>query len=136
VYRTVLASLLLTGLSVPGCLTSDGLGKVSGKVTFRGAPVTEGSIEFSKADYAADVPLGPDGAFRFETPEGGIPVGEYAVAIRPAMIPDPRDDPARTPPGWIEKDDPNIPQKYRNSRTSGLSATVAGGQNTFDFDLQ
>jgi hypothetical protein len=122
-------------LPTAGCGPA-GVGQVSGKVTFRGDPVTEGTIEFASSDYAADVPLESDGSYEFETPDGGLPPGEYAVAIHPVMVPDPRDNPERTPPALIEKDDPKIPKKYRSLQTSNLTRTVVEGKNSFNFDLE
>jgi hypothetical protein len=132
-WRQIVLLVFLV-VSAGGCGNNEPIGKVSGKVTFGGAPIAEGTIEFAKADYAADVPLKPDGTYQLDNP--GLPPGDYMVAIHPAMVPDPRDDPEKTPPGSIEKNDPNIPKKYRSLSTTDLTAKVLQGKNTFDFELK
>jgi hypothetical protein len=119
-----------------GCGDSS-IGKVSGKVTFRGQPVSEGRISFtSKAEGGggADATLNTDGTYRIVTDDGGLKVGEYEVTVFPAIIHDTSDP--HTPPVGVEKPADNIPKKYWNPKTSGFTATVKPGKNTFEFDMQ
>ncbi len=109
-------------------------GTVSGKVTFDGKPVTEGKISFINEElgYGAGATLGSDGSYQLE--EGrGIRLGDYKVAVRPPLVggsPEDPDDPPKP------KEMPNIPEKYRQFETSGLSAAVKEGGNEFTFDLK
>jgi hypothetical protein len=41
-----------------------------------------------------------------------------------------------TMPSAAEKNPPNIPQKYQDPATSGLTLTVKPASNTFDVDMQ
>ena len=129
-------ALLGCALAV-GCRSEDPLGTAAGRVTFNGAPVSEGSVVFSDAQgptYVTD--LESDGAFTFQVARGaGLPPGTYAVAIRP-----PRPNkPALgyVAPNYKQADHSNIPKKYHDAKTSGLSVTVRAGTNApFEFDMK
>ncbi len=131
------AGAALSAVAV-GCSSEPPLGAAAGRVTFRGAPVGEGSVVFADeaqgASYVTD--LGADGGFAFQVARGeGLPPGTYAVAIRP-----PRPNkPALgyVPPNYKKTDYSNIPKKYHDAKTSGLTATVKGGDGTpFEFDMK
>jgi hypothetical protein len=131
----VLATLFLLIL-VAGCSSGPAVGQVSGKVTFKGKPVTEGRITFfnAKAGYNADVVLGKDGRYTIETPEGGLMVGDYVVTITPLMhLINP--EPTKTPPAPEWKPAPNIPMRYRSEMTSPLKVTVKEGPQELNFDM-
>jgi hypothetical protein len=122
-------------LLVLGC-GSEPIGTAAGKVTYKGAPVAEGSVEFSNSEsgltYLAD--LQNDGSFKFELNQGaGVPPGTYAVAIQPPRI---KPGLGYIPPNKNAGDYPNIPRKYRSSKSSGFSATVKAGNNEpLAFDM-
>lgn len=135
--KVVFVFALMLAVALPGCGGSDmKIGAVSGKVTFRGQPVTEGTVSFINADAGAgaEAKLGTDGTYAVETPDGGLPVGTYAVSITPPLYLD--DSDPKTPPSWVEKKVANIPQKYRSHYKSGLTATVQEGDNDVPFDLK
>ncbi len=107
-------------------------GEVSGKITFQGAPVTEGTVTFysDKTGIAAPADLDSNGSF---TISNGIEVGSYAVMIAPPII----EDVAGAPPTKkAEKTYDNIPKKYRASETSGLQAEVKKGRNEYVFNME
>lgn len=109
------------------------MGQVQGKVTFKGKPVTEGTVTFLNPTEGgtAEGILKADGTF---VVEGGVVVGEYLVVITPPMhMVD--TDPGKSPPAPVEKAAPNIPTKYRMQGTSPLRAPVKQGKNEFTFDM-
>jgi hypothetical protein len=108
-------------------------GKVFGKVTFRGQPVTEGTISFHNeaAGFGAEALLEADGSYRLPT---GLAVGEYKVSVFPPLVINSSDP--RTPPVTEYKKVNNIPGKYHIPATSPLTATIQEGDNPREFDLQ
>jgi hypothetical protein len=122
-----------------GCSTRPPLGKVTGQVTFRGAPVSEGCIIFTDdgqgLSYVSD--LDGEGRFVFQVAQGyGLPPGNYAVAIRPPRPSKPSLEYV-APKMDANKEYPNIPKQYREPKTSGLAAVVkAGGNEPYVFDLR
>ena len=129
----LIVAFLQIGLA--GCSRGPAVGEVSGKVTFGGKPVTEGTITFINptTGYAAEASLQQDGSYVVVTPEGGLVVGDYRVLVNPPIYVD-RSNP-RTPPSPVERPAANIPEKYRNQGRTPLRATVKTGPNTFNFDM-
>lgn len=132
--RRALAALAVLALLPAGCGQKTKLGRVSGRVTYKGQPVPNGAITFlpDPSGPPATAPIQPDGTYTLQTPDvgEGALVGQHAVMIMalrvgPAMGPEERDP---LPP-------PIIPIKYGNTSTSGLTAEVREGENTIDFDL-
>jgi hypothetical protein len=132
----VLRSRLLAGLlvilpAVVGCGGSKFVShEVKGRVTFEGAPVTEGQVTFEDptTGFANSAGLDAMGAYTVALADGN-----YQVSIQPPTIqigggPD-------TPPDEGYKDVDNIPEKYRRADTSGLTAQIAPGQLEHNFDL-
>jgi predicted small lipoprotein YifL len=118
---------------------------ISGKVTFQGKPVALGQIRFSNPKQGIDVveSLRTDGQYTIITGKRqGLPEGQYQVAIVPKLdfskmkrdsngLPIPS-----TMPSAAERHPPNIPQKYHDPATSGLTLTVKPEPNTLDVDMQ
>jgi hypothetical protein len=133
-------------VSLAGCgPAAPPTGTVSGLVTYKGQPLTAGTVTFRNDDkglVAGGLLLGSDG--RYELLSGGrkqIPVGEYTVVISPpeTYLPNAAEQeagtassPAPTPADVLRQ----IPKKYRAPQTSGLKFTVNPGSNTFDIDMQ
>jgi hypothetical protein len=128
-------SLAFLAMGLAGCSRGPAVGDVSGKVTFGGKPVTEGTVTFINptTGYVAAAGLQEDGSYAIATPEGGLVVGDYVVMVNPLIYVD-RSNP-RTPPSPVEKRAPNIPEKYRNQGRTPLRASVKIGPNTFNFDM-
>ena len=119
-----------------GCGAADSvtIAPVDGKVMFEGAPVTEGVVTFEDPvkGFAASGLIQPDGTFKLRSDRGnGIPTGNYKVTVNPPSTGQPRpDQPAP------KRDFPNIPEKYRNAKTSGLLKRVLDGENSFELKLE
>lgn len=129
--RFVLASLAVAFLiAFPGCVsTGPTIIKVTGQVTFDGAPLPEGTITFKRA--------GDLKAFSGEIKNGAYEVpcepGEMTVEISAL----------REVPGKFDTSNPGvtaplkemyIPAKYGTATT--LSAKVDPANKTFTFDLK
>jgi hypothetical protein len=142
---------------VLGCGGDDsGLGrryKVTGKVTYNGAPVPHGTINFLPTNPPA--PEGraatgdiKDGYYSLATTgnnDGALP-GEYEVAIVALDVDLAAAASSKETGGMIHQGDPAhqkaqknakklVPAKYSLGSTSGLKAKVEGAK-TFDFDLK
>ena len=115
---------------------------VDGGVTFRGKPVTKASIRFTNLKLGIDVlaKLNADGKYEILSGEKmGLPEETYQVAVIPEvdvshfkmtkgglMVPT---GPPPPPPS-------DIPERYYEPGTSGLTLTVKPESNTFDVDMQ
>lgn len=112
---------------LPGCSGGRPTGSVSGTVTLGGAPLTAGLVLFSNQAKGVGVTAELDQSGMYEIQS--IAAGEYQVAIEPPPPPAPHEmDQARVP-----RD--NVPPKYQDLQTSGLTAIVEPGANTVDFAL-
>jgi len=142
----------LSGLFLgTGCGGGDGLGArypVSGKVTYQGRPVEQGTIAFLPVDNAAGRPASGtivDGEYTLSTlgdRDGALP-GNYRVTVESKAIdeskfvipmyggqptPESRRKASRTTKSLI-------PPRYGQSHSSGLSYEVKAGTNEASFDL-
>ena len=129
------ATLLLLATATTGCQKPELLGKVSGKVTFQGQPVSEGLVLLVNAEQGIHLTakLGEDGSFDVKSVSGaGLPPGTYQIAITPPRVEFPI-DPTEAPP--IIQEHPNIPGKYHNAARSGLTLVVKEGENRLDVDM-
>ena len=126
--------VFLAVVGLASCQSGPDMGTVRGKVTFRGKPVTEGTISFVNPNggTSGESPLGPDGSYDLQRP---LPVGEYVVMVNP-LIHMVDTSPGKTPPSPEEKPAPNIPEKYRRQTVSPFRADVKKGPNTFDYDMK
>jgi hypothetical protein len=98
---------------------------VKGKVTYKGKPVTKGTIRFEPDGYGrkAAGKLQPDGTFVLGTDkEGdGVVAGHHRVSIQNTGS-----HPAKE----------LIPRKYTQRAASGLTADVDAEHTEFPFDLR
>lgn len=109
------------------------MGKVRGKVLFKGQPVKEGLVTLLNLTEggAAEANLNPDGTYAIANP---VAIGEYVVEIKPlTTIVD--TDPGKSPPAPVEKKAPDIPRKYRMQGTTPLKASVKKGENEINFEM-
>jgi hypothetical protein len=158
VWRSVAVALSVSvTLVVIGCSGDDsGLARryqVTGKVTYKGAPVPKGRVNFVPTKpappegRAASGDIQSDGTYSLTTAgdnDGALP-GDYKVEVVSLDID--LKSAAANPEGIIHQGDPAhqkaikggkslIPTKYNLGDTSGLKATVtAGGANQFNFEL-
>lgn len=129
--------VLLLAVLPAGCRRGEVLGRVYGKVTFQGKPVTEGVVLFDNWEKGVHMTaeLDGQGAYEVEMAKGfGLPLGQYEVSVNPPLADTPPVGPILTPPKFREF--PNIPKKYRDPKTSGLVLTVKEGDNPFDIDMR
>jgi hypothetical protein len=114
---------------VTGCGPSDGLVQVGGTVTFDGAPIPEGTIQFRSLDgdqkaYAASI---LDGKY-----EARIAPGPASVEVRASRVIEGKF--VESNPGELDPvGEMYIPEKY-NSRTE-LKITVQSNKTDENFDL-
>lgn len=101
---------------------------VTGKVTFKGEPVTEGTVQFvdDATGRGAEVELKPDGGY-----ETSLPAGQYKVLVSPPYLV----DNTSGIPNPKYKKVKNIPDKFQSTATSGLSAAVSADKSRHDFTL-
>jgi hypothetical protein len=133
-YRTVtlFGVLLLTGCA-PATST------VTGTVTLNGKPVTEGQVSFIFADgMVVTAMIQADGSYMApEVPVGPARVAVYGPAVAQAeaeiiKVKGKEGGKARTPPKAAKGD---IPDRYSNPDTSGLSVTVTKGETKYEIPL-
>ena len=108
------------------------VGEVTGKVTFKGQPVKEGTVTFMNPTEggAGESPIGADGSYAI--PE--LVVGDYIVEVKPLM--EMKDtDPGKSPPALVEKPAANIPTKYRQQGLTPLKTSIKGGKNEFQIQM-
>ena len=133
-YNLILPLLVVTLFAFPGCKQEENLGRIGGKVTFQGQPVSEGMVLFSCIAKGVNVtaPLKADGSYEVIMAKGaGLPLGEYKVSLSP---PQPfYEIGEKAPP--VPKQYPNSPAKYRNFQTSGLSVNIINGDNPFNIEM-
>ena len=125
--------LLLTGFLACtccwiGCGEGKSTGSISGKVTYQGKPQTTGVVLLADPDagIGATAVLDASGTYKILS----LPTGEYQVAIGQPPVPTPEQS---SQGAQIVKLD--IPDKYLDPRTSGLTATIREGENSADFSL-
>lgn len=123
-----LSLLILTS----GCGDSSGKGAnaVSGKVTYKGKNLTDGSIEFHGSDKKVGFSaIAADGSYSMVDP----PVGDVTVVVK---VPT---GASAAPPGVnMTPDKPApvaIPEKYSFPETSGVKKTLAAGKTTVNIEL-
>lgn len=129
----VLGLLVLASCSTRG----EELGKVRGQVSCDGQPVAEGLLIFSNAAKGVHIvaPLRADGSYEVEMAEGhGLPLGVYQVYVSPPLPDLPAVGPIASKP--LAKEYANIPKRYRDPKTSGLTVTVPRGGTVFDVPMK
>jgi len=153
--RQVGGLALLVGMAVLplGC-SGGGKASISGKVDYKGAPVTGGAMTLTPATGTAiAVPLKADGTFAL----ADVPLGTYTVSFNTDGVPEaglvgPPDSPGERPAditqgkGMPKPEIPEgkammlrrvaIPAKYKDPKTSGETWEIKRGKNKKDFNLQ
>ncbi len=123
---------------VGGCGPPNPQGRlaVSGKVTFQGEPLDQGTIQFTPLDRESGVSTGAmirDGSYRVEAHRGLLP-GKYRVRIFSAEAKaEGRVPKAPGMPAAVPKE--RIPARY-NIKSTLEAPVTKDGENEFDFDLE
>lgn len=122
--------MLLLGMSLgaAGC-SGPSEGTVSGKVTYKGAPVTEGIVNFFAPDKGIAAEANLDGSGAFKMP-GALPLGSYKVCIKPPL---PQQLPPGSPPPKAAAF--AIPAKFQEANLTPLTREVKAGPNDLSIDL-
>ncbi len=134
-HGTFLLLSLALSLVFAGCGSGEAKGRVSGKVTFQGQPVSEGIVVFRHMEKGVHITaeLQSDGSYRVASAKGmGLPLGTFHVCVCPPPIH--VATAVGGPPPKI-KQYTNIPPKYRDIKTSSLTLTVNQGENSFDIAM-
>ena len=126
------ALFMLVGFSIAGCGTSDGRLPVSGTITLKGQPVTEGTINFQSEDGATmSGGLIKDG--KYEVPAvKGLPPGKYIVRISAAKPGSAVDEPVPGESGPPAEE--LVPPEFNSNSTLTFEAKE-GTENQFNFDV-
>jgi hypothetical protein len=145
-----LSVVVVLSLLVLGCGGAAGrppLGKVSGKVTYNGNPVTSGSVMFTpvggSASDAARIATGQiesDGSYMlttFDTGDGAA-LGQHIVTVESRGDLEAMKKMNLKPGGIIayKLPKPAIPEKYTKTDRSPLKHTVVEGSNTVNIELK
>jgi hypothetical protein len=128
--------LISVAVSAFGCNRAEPLGRIRGRVTFLGAPVTEGLVVFNNAQKGIfmTAALNKDGTYVVTSAAGrGLPLGQYRVTVAPPIeeaVLGPNFEPPPVKPY------PNIPDRFRDVKTSDLSLEVKEGENVLNIDMK
>jgi hypothetical protein len=134
-----IAVMVMLGAAFAGCHKSgESLQPISGKVTLQGRPITAGVVRIRNPQLGIDMTarLGPDGGYEVMRAQGpGLPEGTYQVAITPLWIGRGRTSMVEPSPRSSEQES-EIPARYRQASTSGLTLVVKPGPNQFNIDMR
>jgi hypothetical protein len=123
------------------------MGRVSGKVTYKGQPVTSGSVIFTPVQgtgaaggRVATGNIQPDGSYAlttFDTGDGAA-LGQYVVTVEArgqTTMTGPPIDPKTKRPMYVPPKS-TIPEKYGSLDKTPLRYTVESGSKTIDLELK
>jgi hypothetical protein len=132
-HRLPLLFSALALFLLASCGTRTPVGTVAGKLTFEGKAVSEGRVTFAgeKTGISDEALLSADGSYAIKKP---LPVGDYKVTVIPLIVRKQVD--GKGPVVGVEKDAPDIPEKYRLDASSDLMATIKEGKNELNFDMK
>jgi hypothetical protein len=119
--------VFVAALVLAGCAGKP-MGNVSGKVTYRGQPVTRGTVQFYDPEQGrgASGPLDASGAYTLSAP---ISPGNYKVYIQPPL-------PEQLPPGTRQKAVAfEVPKQYQDANSTPLTKAVTPGNNDIPIEL-
>lgn len=131
--QLIVGSVMLLVPGISGCggdESGEVYGRVSGRITVAGEPLTEGSLAFQNTETgrSGSSTIGEDGSYSIPK----LLVGTYQVLILPPPMPPPMIDRRAPLP-----DRSGFPMNYRTESMSTLTAEVTEGDNEgVDFDLQ
>jgi hypothetical protein len=143
-FLTIFTVVVLTG-----CDKTISTIKVSGTVKFDGVPLADASISFSPETEGEGLPAygttDANGNYLLQTAQGkvdaGTTPGKYQVTIRKmektavTEAPAEYDGTSSAPSSNAPRPKSLIPERYAQTRTSGLTATVDKENTVHNFDL-
>ncbi len=145
--RLALLLPLAVAVALVGCSANKApSAKATGKVTYKGQPVTGGSMQFfPKEGGSYSAVLKSDGTYQATQ----LPTGEMTVTVETESANKNREMPSYggkktmsspPPPGVKLGGGDNvyvkIPHKYADPKTSDLKVTIKSGNNPHDFELK
>ncbi len=114
---------------------------MTGRLACDGKPVTNAIVLFQDNGRGIHIKAVVDGEGRFEVSMAagyGLPLGKYAVAVRPTTSQPPASQgpvhPSSTAP-LQQGDRCDIPDRCRDIATSGLTITVERGGGDFSIEM-
>jgi hypothetical protein len=140
------ALALAVSVAVFGCGGGKGgTGTVTGKVTYKGAPLKGGRVTFAAGGKSGQGEIKEDGSYTAQN----VPTGQAKVAVETSYLKQISRVPQYKPPkdqkfpeGYKPGGDPDaakhfmaIPSKYESTESSGLTLDVKRGEQTFDIKL-
>jgi hypothetical protein len=135
IQQRLAAVLVIVAFGVAGCIR--GPASVAGKVTYRGKPVTTGTVYVAGSDGVQAVSaINPDGTYQIISVAAG-PAGIGVISLKPTAArprTSKRAPVAALPPpvtGWFA-----IPDRYADPTASGLNAQLKSGPNDHNIELQ
>lgn len=130
----VLVLFLVSSFGCSGSVERDPTVPVSGTVTFNGQPVAGANVTFIPASGRPATGITDDsGVYKLKTFEenDGAVVGSHKVTISKSSAP------AGNSAEELKSMKSELPEKYNNPESSGLTAEVKEGQDTpIDFKLE
>lgn len=131
--------IAVAALVAPGCGGREKIARVAGRVTLDGQPLGGAQIVFENValGVSVNVPLAADGTYTARTYDAaGLPPGTYHIAVRPGEFGSGEAPLISEAATRSEPASSNIPERYRSTATSGLTASVVAGENpSQDFVL-
>jgi len=155
--RSWLVGGCIFGLTVIAGCSSNGrtfpTGEVSGKVSFKGEPISYGKITFistgatgdfgtgiiNDGAYTLDAPLGPCKVeMQMQTDENKYAVSPQQMKMIKAKMKAMKDQGMKVPDELpvTKKSSFSLPEKYKMAEKSGLVLDVKTGKQTKDWDLR
>ena len=123
------ALCVLTCLATTGC---GSYGSVSGKISYKGEPLTGGTVLFFPGSAGAvSSVIGPDGGYKVDN----VPAGPVTIAVETKSA-QPFSPPDKAPTADAAPKTAALPDAYSDPKGSGLTYTVKAGPQTHDIDLK
>ena len=144
------ALVLVCALMLPACGSKNNLKieKVSGVVTLDGQPLADALVYFTPVGDG-DPAFGQtdaQGVYQLQTASGsigGTTVGNYKIHFQHEIVIKPEEVVTKINEDGEEVEvieegetENDLPAKYGDPETSGFTAEVVKGKNTFDFNLE
>ena len=128
VRRSVAAVLALTSFVVVGCEGGKPAGSVTGTVKYKGAPLSEGDVNFiGKNGAAAIAKIDASGGFKID---GALEADEYRVYF---SSPPPEPAAPGTRPARPKAD---LPAKFKDPASSGVVVPIKSGKNDVTIEFK
>jgi len=106
---------------------------VSGTVTYKGTPLTSGTVTFYGSDnQVVSGSIDTNGAYSI----AGVPVGPAKISVITPPAPSPKQVKGGVPGGDAQTNSVQIPKKYELPDQSGLTYTVVSGSQEHPIELK